>query len=243
MGREQIRQIDHRVWLEEQWQQKKLVNPAFSLRAFAIKLGISPASLSQILSGKRRLTSKTMLKICKSLTLDPLETKRLLVRFNRVPDADLQSQILQIDVFRAIANWYHFAIMGLAQMKHNRASKTWISKRLGISKRLAAEALTRLVKLKLLKVNGGKLVPLGERVATKDDVPSAAIRSFHDQILKKAAVSQALEAVESREITSEVLAIDPGSMQEAKKRIREFKLSMNRYLSKSKKRLFAESSG
>jgi plasmid maintenance system antidote protein VapI len=47
---------NYRQWLYQEFSKRKAKNPALSLRAFSSRLNISPAALSQIISGKRKLT-------------------------------------------------------------------------------------------------------------------------------------------------------------------------------------------
>jgi len=55
---------------------KKKTNRRYSLRAFAQKLDLSPGNLSQIINGKRGLSEKKALEICKTLNLNK-EDKRV----------------------------------------------------------------------------------------------------------------------------------------------------------------------
>ncbi|MGZ3806814.1 MAG: helix-turn-helix transcriptional regulator, partial [Bacteriovorax sp.] len=80
-------------------------NSSFSLRAFAKNLGLSPASLSQILSGKRPLTLSTAKKICDSLNLSPIEEQQVLLSFlsssgKGVENAQNSIAMLEVDRFK-----------------------------------------------------------------------------------------------------------------------------------------------
>lgn len=59
--------------LQEKFIKKKQNNPAFSLRAFARVIEISPAKLSQIMNKKQGLSMKCAKNICKKLNLSEEE--------------------------------------------------------------------------------------------------------------------------------------------------------------------------
>lgn len=50
--------MDYRTILKSQLQRRQELNPKYSLRAFAKKLEISPSKISELLSGKKKLSSK-----------------------------------------------------------------------------------------------------------------------------------------------------------------------------------------
>ena len=61
------------------------------------------------------------------------------------------------DEFALISDWYHFAILGLAEIKSSKASPLWIAKRLGITHDEAKEAVDRLLRLRIIEVENGKI--------------------------------------------------------------------------------------
>lgn len=57
-------------------------NPAFSLRAFALKLDISPSAFSEIMSGKRKISKKMAVKILERMHLDADEAEAIIILFD-----------------------------------------------------------------------------------------------------------------------------------------------------------------
>jgi len=55
------------------FRRKKAVHPGYSLRALARDLGVSPAFVSNVFSGKRKPPRDRLEKLCYSLELDVLE--------------------------------------------------------------------------------------------------------------------------------------------------------------------------
>ena len=67
--------------LSEKFSDLRLKNPAYSLRAFSRKLGMSSSSVSEILNGKRRVSIKIVQRISDRLCLDPYERTQLISLF------------------------------------------------------------------------------------------------------------------------------------------------------------------
>src|SRR5580704_15900576 len=93
-------------------------NPSFSIRAFSNRVGLSPATLSRILNGKRRVSKKLALKVSDKLMLDPQERSELLEHFPTVGNAlkdevDLSYLRLTADQYQIVADWRAFAILSL----------------------------------------------------------------------------------------------------------------------------------
>jgi hypothetical protein len=68
-----------RTWLYELYRRRKARNEAYSLRAFARSIGLSPALTSQILSGKSSLTRKSAEVIADRLSLSPKQKRTLVL--------------------------------------------------------------------------------------------------------------------------------------------------------------------
>lgn len=224
------------MWLRQQLTERKQRNPGYSLRAFARQSGLSPATLSLILQGKRRLTPKLAKRLSERLCLPPDKRRALLEAtantwgpppldesLDTVPtDEDFLQ--LESDVFASMADWTCYAVMALAQVTQNEATPLWISNRLGISPRKADEALQRLLRLRLVKKTRTGRFRLGSKpVTTSQDLANSAIRSYHHQILNKAQEALDLFPVEQRDFSSYTVAADPKNLPQAKKFIEKFR--------------------
>jgi uncharacterized protein (TIGR02147 family) len=198
-------------------------NPNYSLRAFAKWLGVSPAQLSQVLSGKRPITLAMAKRVSEKLSLSPAEKVDFLAsRWPEIIESSAQTsrQLLPDDKFRLISDWFHMAILSLTHLPSAKADPRWIAQQLGISVQQANEALVRLQRLGLVVLKPKfKTVPAALEILS--DVPSAAIQKFHKQILNVA--SEKLETVplKAREFQSITLAINPSKLPMARKLILE----------------------
>lgn len=173
--------------LNDEFKKRRSRNSNFSLRSFAKWLQISPAQLSQMMTGKRSITLKSLEKISSRLALSPSEKKSLMNSYLKDKkfidnNTDKKKENLDEDKFRLIADWYHFAILSLTQVKSAQANPTWIARRLGISIEQASQALLRLQRMGIIQIK-----PVFKQISAPfeivSDIPSEAIRKFHRQSL------------------------------------------------------------
>lgn len=227
---------DYRVWLMDQFAQKKARNPSYSLRAFARDLGISPTCLSEVLAKKRDLSKRNVLRISDRMALSPKQTNSLLAQAGLKADKQLEKEEffqLSEDTFKVISDWYYFAIIDLCKLKHQSADVNTIAKRLGISKVEAKNAIARLKRLELLEERDGILTATAANLSTTRDITSSAIRKYHKQNLQLADRSIEIDPVDLREFSSITIPADLARLREAKDMIMEFKRKLARFLETS----------
>lgn len=193
-------------------------NPAYSLRAFARKLELSPSSLSEILNGKRKLSRSIASRISDRLSLDPQERADFLGR-----DKSTRYTQLSMDQFHAIADWWHYGVLSLMNTQEFKPRAAWMAKRLGLPKNVIADAWTRLERLGLIVRDETGAFRRGQPAyRTTDDVASPALRRSHAANLDLGKLSLESDPVELRDFTAITMAIDPTKLPEAKKLIRAF---------------------
>jgi uncharacterized protein (TIGR02147 family) len=213
--------------LRRELARRQEINPAFSLRAFAKFLGLSPASLSQMMSGKRGVSVKRLEAIVLKLDLPATDVRGLL----RTPKKK-NVRILQEDEFRVISEWYHFAILSLGQLKYCRSDPRWISRRLNIPMGVANEALQRLERLGIIEIKDGSFSQIAPPIRTTSQVPSATIRNYHRSILGLAQTKLETIDIELREFNSLTLAINTKNIPKARKLMAEFQQELQETLEK-----------
>ncbi|WP_374078805.1 TIGR02147 family protein [Bdellovibrio bacteriovorus] len=219
--------------LQEELTQRKQRNPRYSLRAFAQSLGISPAQLSQLLSGKRSFTADMLGQIAKSLHLSP-EEERYLVTQTLLPKTlssvqEKEKRQLAEDEFRMISDWYHFAILSLGKIKNAKTDPFWISDRLGITVVEAREALDRLKRLNVIE-DSKTLKRKANPLNVMSEVPSRAIQSYHHKILTLALEKLPVTPLEKRDYSAMTFAADPAKIPQARKMVEEFQDRLAEYL-------------
>ena len=203
--------------LRQEFAERQLRNQAYSLRAFARDLGAGSTTLSDVLAGKRNLSKRNLRKIMDKLLLSPALQETILQEHagKKISKAE-QRLSLDEDTFQLIADWHYVAILNLAKIKNSQASAVWVSKRLGIEKADAEIALERLYRLGLLKKTKGKLVRTAMPLTTSSDIPSAAIKRHHLQILRLAEQSLLNDPVHMREISLVTMPINIEKLAKAK---------------------------
>lgn len=219
--------------LRDELARRKERNGSYSLRAFAQSLSISPAQLSQLLSGKRNFTSEVLGQIARSLHMSPEEERSLLTQTlldkARTPSVERAKRQLQEDEFRIISEWYHFAILSLGKIRGAKADPYWISDRLGISVSEARTALERLRRLEIIE--DGKL--LKQKIAPLNvvsEVPSRAIQAYHQSILQMALQKMPQIPLEKRDYSAMTFAADPAKIPQARKMVEEFQDRLAEFL-------------
>ena len=222
-------------------------NPAFSLRAFAMKLDISPSALSEIMSGKRKVSKKMAVKLLDRMYLDPKEVEAIKQLFDgklaaAQGDDTTEKGLLQkykknisylklsSDQFNLISEWQHFAILSLMETVDFISDIDWISKRLKLTVTEAQKTLNRLIDLNLVSRKNNKFAPTNEPLITSDDVANQAVRKAHYEDLKLAEKVLDHCPVELRDFTAVTVAVDKNKIPEAKQMIREFQDRLSQFL-------------
>ena len=229
-------------WLENILAEKIKKNPKFSLRAFARLVDISPAVLSRVLSGKRKLTLNLAVRIADALALGPSERETLYSFYLSSSTAsemtlkNKNEKELSIDCFNAMKEWYHYGITQLLYVKSFKDDPKWLAKMLSITELEAKLALERLIRLEILDYDhNGKLHRTTTHLSTTTDIASAGIRHFQRQILEKSIFSLESHDISERDITSVTIAINEDRISEAKVEIKKFRLKMSEFLATGEK--------
>jgi uncharacterized protein (TIGR02147 family) len=211
-----------REYLQDALIQGRLRNPSYSLRALAQKAGLSPSALSEILSGKRRVTEDRAQKILHKLGTPPERTESILHAISQSPGQKPQQQ-LSIDQFYLIADWYHFAILSLAETADFKDDPQWISKRLNVPTLQVTKALERLERLgALIRDRKGHLIASGKQLSTPDEIAHRGLKQQHAEVLELCRQSLENHSISERDFLGVTMTLDPADIPLAKKLLREF---------------------
>src|SRR5581483_2789392 len=135
------------------------------------------------------------------------------------------------DQFHVISEWYHFAILSLAETSDFRPDPQWIAGRLNIKVADAQAALARLERLRMIATDShGAMKPTGVKHQAPDEVRALATRKAHLQNLDLANRSLERDAVAERDFTAITMAIDVAKLPIAKRMIREFRDQLSKLL-------------
>jgi uncharacterized protein (TIGR02147 family) len=213
--------------IKAEFLRRKRDNKNYSLRAFAEYLEIPPGRLSELLSGKRPVSKKMKVKISLRLGLKNIDEFLDNTVGNLTFEKREDYHFLNNDAFSVLADWYHFAILSLADTKDFQAEPKWIAKRLGISVVEATLALAKLQKLGIIELEDGAFRKTHKNVSSTTDIESQALRISHRQSIQQAMLAINEVPIDLRDITSITMAIDLKRLPIAKKIIKEFRLKMS----------------
>lgn len=234
--------------IQNEFNKAKLKNPAYSKRAFAKRLQLSPAAVCGIFNQKLRITKRAAEKIFYNIPISPdqksrilslLDNKKKTINKNKSTRDDAFS-LVDMDQYHLISEWYYFAILSLSEIKGFQDDPKWVAQRLNIQIRQARRALETLERLNLLaRDKAGKLCWTGKSFRTTSEIPHAAIRQSHFENLELAKRSLENDKVEECDFTAITMAIDPKRMKEAKEQIKIFRREFCQKLeAKGKKEVF-----
>lgn len=211
---------DYRTFLKETLAERAKVREGYSLRGFSEKIGVSNSFLSEVLGKKKALSVELAFKIAVKLNLTEAETQYFcfMVQLEQEEDPGFREELsnrlkalnpkrethdLSVDLFKTIADWYHFAILELTYLTGFRLEAASAAKKLGISKVEAEVAIDRLVRLELLDKEGSTYRKAQPYILTKSQLPNGAFKQHHRQILEKA-----LQCIDSQDPSERMSATD-----------------------------------
>lgn len=210
------RQLEFRLWLQEEFSRRCRTNTSFSIRAFAKYLGVDSSALSQILSGKRRVSDKMMERF-----FTRLESR---ADFQNKNNKAEPYSIIQADVFAVIADWHHFAILDLTLLKGFKSDPCWIASKLDISLSQTQFAIERLKRLGMLAEKNGKLKKAKSLYSNYiEGASSSAHKEYQRQVIGKALTAIDHCPQEKKDITGITIAANSKKLAEAKEKIKAFR--------------------
>jgi uncharacterized protein (TIGR02147 family) len=229
--------------LRETLSLKQRNNPHYSLRAYARDIGIHPATLSQIINGKRALPFKDSEKVIKKLNLGPKERSLFLESLSknksystiRISEED-NRLLLDESYYKIIAEWEHYAVLELFNIPEFSRTKEDISARLNLTTNRTEVVVNNLAICNLIVTDAdGKLVKIPSDVKTTEDIVNQALRDSHKEALQMGIAKIDEISIELRDFSSSTLAINLKKIPEAKALIREFRMKMAALLAQDDK--------
>ncbi|MFN8791598.1 MAG: TIGR02147 family protein [Bdellovibrionales bacterium] len=213
----------------------QLRNPAYSLRAFSKKLGISHSALSEILRGRRKVSAKMVSRFAERLSLPPQEVARILTPTQSTGSSPRQALQLASDQFYFVSEWYYFALLSALERDKTDGKPSSLAEYFGLNLKTVTAALERMARLGLLEKRVDCYAPTGKSFASTDGVVSASIRKNHLQGLELARLALEGDEITDRDFSSMTMAIDPKKIPEAKRRVRQFQDDLCQWLEGGKR--------
>lgn len=223
---------DFRVYLQEELLRRIKKNSSYSMRSFANLLDVNSGSLSRYISGKRNLSETKIRDWCYRLGVDLEQTEVFCEMDREIKKPKRKDLDLAMDTFKAISDWYHFAILELIKTQDFKADAKWISSRLGITAAEARLGLERLIRLEFVKEDDdGSLVVGSTNFSTLSHKnTNLALRNLQKEILEKGIDALEETSVDKRLQTTITVAVNTKKLDVIKEKILNFQSELNEYI-------------
>lgn len=226
--------VSYSKYLAAELAQRKELNPLYSLRSMALQLGLSATTLSQVISGKKKLSEKKGIEVSHKLKLSQQETKyfQILVHYENSQDENLrkilESQLKTLNpVLRAsfeveqenyivLSEWHHIAILELTYLHPKKFDAKIASEQLNIDLEQAESALNLLEKLGLLQRKNESYEKTKKQFTFNSEISNLAIRHFHRTMLGKAQTAIVEQTNKEKMIGSETFPLAIDDLNQAK---------------------------
>jgi uncharacterized protein (TIGR02147 family) len=238
---ETLQSQDYRSSLVQELKNRIEKNSNYSLRAFARDIDLSASYLSQLINGQKCLSPRKATAVLKKLKWPYEKEKRFLssVLYEhsdavedetgpKLTSTDSQQYTnMNLDVFELISRWHFGALLELISLPNSEHSLEWLSDKLDIPLSVADEAVETLIRLGFLKkvATGYKRLTPHLQI---ENIPSSAIRSFHQESLERAKAAVELQPVSDRFFSSVMIPFKKGRISLVGEQIQKFRDSLNK---------------
>lgn len=151
---------DFRARLREELARRRQVNRRYSVRAFAEFLGIDHSTLSQVLRERRPVPADCLRRWAERLKMGPEEIELYAAAENGDDFESLARRVRRMqwmaEAGALMSNAAHWQLLQLLRAPDWRPDMRWAAERLGVGADQLNEALSRLLRLGLLKIEGGE---------------------------------------------------------------------------------------
>lgn len=200
-------------------------NPRYSLRGFANSINVDSSYLSKIMNGKRNLSGISLQRFAEKLEFSPALSEACSTQMSKSSFTSLD-----IDKFRIISDWHHYAILEMTKLDHFQADAKWIAAYLGISHTEALSAIQRLQDCKLLEIaSDGKWMILNN-TTTKHKFSDVAFKQLQKQILEQSIQALFAVPIQDRDQSSITMCVDKRRLERAKLKLKKFRRELMVYL-------------
>lgn len=236
LGENLYKQKSFRDVLRAELAERKVRRKSYSIRAFARDLGINHNTLTGALRGNYGISADTARELATKLKYDKKERQffvalvecehsrtkfekekanRVLAKFlSKVEIKNVQPESM------LLRKWFYSATLELLTIFGSEISVPQVSKALRITEEEAQEAFSVLIEIGILEEKSHKLSRQHKNIISKANHPAPMIRSFHKQLLAKAAAAIDEQPIENRGYNSCVLSFDKAKLPQAREWLR-----------------------
>lgn len=235
--------IDYRMYLGEAFATCRKTIRGFSIRSFAVKADCAPSLVTDILQGRRNLTTSVAERFAKAFGLEEKRARYLVLmsEFGNARHAKEKNEaFVSLGILRRQAmvkcldparyafwsEWHHAAIRELVTLEGFQDDPEWISRHLSprISPAQARKSLELLQELGLVRRNfRGRLVATDKAFTSEYQPSSQVIRQFNQTMIGLGLTAPDRFAPGRREVGGLTLGLSSACYERVKDRIRAFK--------------------
>lgn len=229
----------YRKFLGAQLAARCAKNPAYSQRAFARDLKLLPGHFNGLLRGKKGLSHTAAVGVASALGLSRVEKTYFiaLVDQTHARNATVRAEALalverlsahqrfknlQLETFKLIADWHHFAILEYFKIRGAKRDTASIAARFQLATDTVDKALQRLERLGFIERRSDRIRLIRGQTTTAADISAESVREFHAQTLAQAHKSLLTEMPERHEFNTTILAIDAARFPEVREKVQAF---------------------
>jgi len=199
-----------RLYLRSELARRLSSNPQYSLRSFALQLGINHSTLSQLLRGKRALTPRMIKTLGARLGLRPEEIEAFVARERQAGETVVSREIrfLTMETVALLSDGSHRAILEMTSMEGFVPDTRWIARALDLTVDEVNMALSRLTRLGLLE-----MVAV-DRWVDRSEAGASSDAGFAQQVIHRLSEqARRLSGAKDEEATTPAARIEMGAAQ------------------------------
>jgi uncharacterized protein (TIGR02147 family) len=235
--------LDYREFLKDSYQRNKSIDPKYSCRYIASKVGFKSASyFTQVLHGRTDMTPAMALRFAEFLKLEARESNyfELLVLYARSRSAtERRCYLEQLATFRESKAhlvppehyefyecWYHTAIRELLHIEPFTGDFNLLSRRLrpAVPVSKVRESIELLLRLGMIRQDGERMVRSDKlSTTTGEAVRAVQVDQFHTACLQLAQSTIDEMAREERNLSTLTVTLSPDAMQRVGQEIGDFR--------------------
>jgi uncharacterized protein (TIGR02147 family) len=211
--------------LSRKLEERKNRNISYSMRSFARDLSVDSGTLSQIMSGSRKISEALANKIYKNLSLDESDKETFFRFYNlqRQLDQKINYTSYESTEISKAHTWIVFIILNLIDVSALQISEEKIANDLEIDESVVNEILLKLIKKGIVvRDSKGRLLRGVYNLETPDNVSNEFLRESHLKNLSIAKSRIKDTHLDQRDFSSMTLKFEESRMDEARNLIRKF---------------------
>jgi uncharacterized protein (TIGR02147 family) len=239
--------VDHRQYLAEWFEEKKVANPNYSYQVFSQKAGFSNRGfVYNIIKGTKHLSVANCAKISKAIEHNRYETdyfqaivgftqavtlderNQYYEKFSQIKNKDkgfTPAQILRNDQYEYFSKWYYSVVRSLIDMYEFRDDYRWLAHMVtpAISVPQARQSVSLLERLGLIaREPGGRYRIRDKSISSGKDITGLATTNFHIECTHLAENALRELPREERTISGLTLGISQRAYEAIRTKVAEF---------------------